>query len=575
MRVLIIILVLIPFSLKLLSQEYRIRINPVDNELVREIPASRTAADSMQVYRVLGNILADLRGEGYLAASVDSLMFDSPDVEAWMFTGPRFEWGRLIMDSIDNRVLRKANIRPKSFSGRPVKYSKLAAAQEKILEWYENNGYPFAGIKINNLHIPGKEISGELIIETNNLFVIDTLHIKGDARISRKYIENLTGIEAGDFYRENRIGKISERIRETAFLEEIKPAELEFFDGKTDVYTYLRKSQANQFNGIIGVFPNSEQTGKLFLTGDLHLYLINSFGKGESIRFAWKSLQPLSQELDLSLSWPYVFSSMIGAGVDFSLMKQDTSWLTVNPLIDLRFFLGGNNYFHVYYDYFNSSLISTSGFENINSLPPWADVSGVLYGLGIQYRNLDYLYNPGRGWDIHASLGIGTRKIRKNPAFPDKVYDQVNMSSTKIKGSSDIGYHLPLAAKFSIYLASRTGYLYNRDLFENELFRLGGIHTLRGVDENSIFASFYSLGTIETRYRFEQNSAFFLFLDGGYYEKDLPDDFTSDFPFGFGMGMNLATRAGIFSLVYALGKQFDNPVNIGRAKIHFGYLNRF
>lgn len=575
-RILIAILLLTALLQTALSQEYLLTIHPVGGERIRGIPPDpQRAGDSMQVYRVLKNILAEARGEGYLAASVDSLAFDSLDVEAWVYMGPRFEWGKLSLDSIDRKVLRKAGIRQKAFSGKPVRYSRLAAAQEKLLARYENNGYPFAGVYIKNIKIPGEEISGDLMVETGDVFFIDTLHIKGDVRIDRMYVEKLCGIKSGDIYREDRIGQIRERIRETPFLEEIKPAELEFFKGSVDVYTYLQKARANQFNGIVGIFPNHEQTGKLFVTGDLHLYLINSFGKGESFRFAWKSLQPLSQELDVSVSWPYVFSSMVGVGADFSLLKQDTSWFTVNPVVDLRFFLGGNNYFNAFYDNFSSSLISTAGMENISTLPASADVSSSLYGLGIQYRNLDYLFNPRRGWNIRARLGIGTRKIRKNPALPESVYESINMSSTKVKATASIGFYQPLGGRFSVHLESRSGYLRTENLFENELFRLGGINTLRGADENSIFASLYSLATLETRFLFERNSNFFLFLDGGYYEKAVGGSFSSDYPLGFGAGINLSTRAGIFSLVYALGRQFDNPVNIGNAKIHVGYLNRF
>lgn len=575
-RILVAILFALALSQPAQSQEYLLRIHHSGGEEVRGIPRdSRPAEDSMQVYRILRDILGDLRGEGYLAASVDSLAFDSTDVEAWVYSGPGFEWGKLSFDSIDGKVLRKAGIRKRAFSGKPVRYKKLAAAQEKLLAWYENNGYPFAGIYINNIKIPGEEISGDLIVEAGELFLIDTLHIKGELKIDRMYVENLIGIESGDIYREDRIGRIAERIQETPFLEEIKPAELEFFQGSVDVYTYLQKARANRFSGIVGVFPNHEQSGKLFVTGDLDLYLVNSFGKGESFRFAWKSLQPLSQELDVSVSWPYVFSSMVGVGADFSLLKQDTSWFTVNPVVDLRFFLGGNNYFNFFYDYFSSSIISTVGLENVSTLPAVADVSSSLYGPGIQFRNLDYLFNPRRGWDIGARLGIGTRRIRKNPALPESVYESIDMLSTKVMGHARIGFYQPIGGRFSLHLESRTGYLRNENLFENELFRLGGINTLRGVDENSIFASLYSLATLETRFLFERNSNFFLFLDGGYYEKKVGTDFSSDYPVGFGGGLNLSTRAGIFSLVYALGKQFDNPVNIGNAKIHFGYLNRF
>ena len=41
------------------------------------------------------------------------------------------------------------------------------------------------------------------------------------------------------------------------------------------------------------------------------------------------------------------------------------------------------------------------------------------------------------------------------------------------------------------------------------------------------------------------------------------------------IGFDFETKAGIFSLSYALGKQFDNPFEINTAKIHFGYISRF
>jgi outer membrane protein assembly factor BamA len=213
--------------------------------------------------------------------------------------------------------------------------------------------------------------------------------------------------------------------------------------------------------------------------------------------------------------------------------------------------------------------------ENISRLPAHADLTSHLYGLGFQYRDLDYLYNPRKGWDIHGRLGIGTRTIRQNPGLPEELYDSLDLSSTKIRGWATLSFYQSLGNRISIHLRNQTAYLHTENLFENELFRLGGIHTLRGVDEHSIYASFYSLGTLEARYIFEQNSNFFLFADGGYYEKSIPEDYESDTPFGFGGGVNLSTRAGIFSLVYAIGKQFGNPINIGKAKIHFGYLNRF
>jgi len=45
--------------------------------------------------------------------------------------------------------------------------------------------------------------------------------------------------------------------------------------------------------------------------------------------------------------------------------------------------------------------------------------------------------------------------------------------------------------------------------------------------------------------------------------------------FGFGVGTNFNTRAGTFSISYALGKIINNPIQISNSKIHLGYINRF
>ena len=48
-----------------------------------------------------------------------------------------------------------------------------------------------------------------------------------------------------------------------------------------------------------------------------------------------------------------------------------------------------------------------------------------------------------------------------------------------------------------------------------------------------------------------------------------------DRPFGVGAGISFDTRAGIFSLNYAIGKQFNNPIDFKTAKIHFGFVSVF
>ena len=115
----------------------------------------------------------------------------------------------------------------------------------------------------------------------------------------------------------------------------------------------------------------------------------------------------------------------------------------------------------------------------------------------------------------------------------------------------------------------------NDDLYRNEIYRIGGLRTMRGSDEASIFASAYAVGTVEYRFVYEENANFFLFVDQGWWEDDAQAVLVGDTPLGFGAGTTFETKAGLFSLTYALGSQFDAPVSLRGGKVHFGFISLF
>ena len=128
----------------------------------------------------------------------------------------------------------------------------------------------------------------------------------------------------------------------------------------------------------------------------------------------------------------------------------------------------------------------------------------------------------------------------------------------------------------TLAMINRSAGMYSdTDFYENELFKIGGINSLRGFDEQSIFSSTYSVFTIEPRLLIGKNSAIYIFGDIAWYESKLTDNQSSDTPYGFGLGLNIDTKAGIFKLNYAMGKQFNNPVKFSDSKVHFGFSARF
>jgi outer membrane protein assembly factor BamA len=126
-----------------------------------------------------------------------------------------------------------------------------------------------------------------------------------------------------------------------------------------------------------------------------------------------------------------------------------------------------------------------------------------------------------------------------------------------------------------VKLSTQFGRVFGNTIYKNELFRIGGLRTLRGFDEESIYASTYLIPTIEYRFIFEKNSNLFVFAEGAYYENHSVKSKYDDKPMSVGAGINFETKAGIFNLSYAIGKQQGAGFDLRIGKIHAGLTALF
>ena len=150
------------------------------------------------------------------------------------------------------------------------------------------------------------------------------------------------------------------------------------------------------------------------------------------------------------------------------------------------------------------------------------------------------------------------------------------LRSTQYQFDGNVALYIHLLGnsvlKFGVQGASVFG---NSSLFKNELFRIGGLKTLRGFDEESIYASTYVIPTFEYRFLFSKNSNLLLFAEGAWYDNNSNGRYIKDTPVSVGAGVNFETKAGILSLNYGLGNQFGNGFDLRNGKIHFGLTALF
>jgi len=561
------------------SAQYKLNINfcnSTTTEIQKLLSYKKEFRDSLSRSKELQKVIVSFRAEGFLAAGFDTLQKDSAQLNACLYAGEKYTWLKLGAGNVDEGILRSAGFSEKIFRGQIVDYKRASKLMEKILRWCENHGFPFASVHLDSIDISEGKITAQLNLTRNNLIKIDSVVVFGSAKIADVYLYSYLNIKPSDLYNEALIRDIRGRIKEIPFVNELKPYEVRFTADKARIELFLENKRASQFDLVVGLVPPPESSpGKYELTGDARLKLINAFGRGETMELNWKKPEPLSQDLKIRFNYPFLFSTPFGADLFFSLFKKDTTYLDVIRSIGIQYIIHGNNTLRAFVNFKESTLLSTSAFQFATSLPAFADISTTQYGLALHAEHLDYRLNPRSGFSLDADARIGDKTIHKNSDLNPAIYDTLKLRSTSYHATLQADYFFPLAKQSVLVPGVKAAYQFSPVIFRNELWRIGGLKTLRGYDEESITASLYVIGNLEYRLLLEQNSYLLAFVNSAYFrDQSRNAPVPSGDRLGFGAGITFETRLGIFSFIYALGRE-NGQVLLRNGKIHFGIVSTF
>lgn len=549
----------------------------------------KSLVSSTEADQTLLDLESELHSDGYLQADFRYLKQNRDSTIAELTLGPRIRWIRLSGGNLDDATLRGAGFRERQYFDEPVRPGEITRLAENVLRYAENNGYPFAEVRLDSFRFEPDGVEAELFLDLYRFIVIDSLRLIDEVKIAPAFLRSYLNIREGQPYNEEAVRGISSRIRELNFLREKRPVNVQFYGDRAVLGLYLEEVNANQFDVLLGVLPNSAVTGKLALTGEFNLQLFNTFGIGEEMRLEYRRLQAGTQELKVNLAYPYIPYLPVGAHLDFNLYLRDSTFLERGTDFGLRYSFGGNDFLEGFLQNERYVLLNpdTSLIRTTRTLPQNLDVKVNRYGIAIQRERLDYRYNPRKGWSLLFRGSAGNREVLvnnaiaaiDNPLDPEfdyaTLYDSISGSQASFQLSGKLAWFQPIAVRSVFYAGWEGGFLRGGQLLQNELFRLGGARRLRGFDEESIFASHFHILSLEYRFLLSQNSRFSVFSDLAWLEEDRFGLSRTDFPYGFGVGLDFETGAGIFGLSYALGSQQGNPIVFREAKLHFGYVNRF
>ena len=527
---------------------------------------SRSFSEEGRAKQFADSLAVGFQNQGYLEGYFNEERNNDTLFFTWE-SGALFRWRALKMGNVPDLIIRQLGQPELNYSG-PYRWIEMG------LEIAEDSGFPFAALKIDSLEIKNNLLFGVLDYSSGPEISWDSLVISGESKTQAMYLQQISGLRPGAPFSQSSLEKAAQSLQRSPYFTTVGVPELSFQTQQATPIFTIQDRRVNVFDGVVGFLPNENEPGKLLVTGEVDLRLYHLGGKGRDFSIQWQRLNIQSQSLDIHAKEAFVFRSPLDVQVGFSLLKQDSTFVNRTFELDFgyRFSDGG------YLDFFTArqagDLISVEGIDTGQTLPEAIDYRWNQYGIGVDWDKLDSPVAPRKGGRIQGRFSLGNKRILQNTGLPEEVYAGLEESSAQYQGWISGEKHLYIKPVWGIWIRGVGGFLENKNLFLNELYRIGGLKTIRGFNEKNFYARRYGYFNLEQRLFFDQNSFLMAFVDLGILENPFETQ-KIDRPFSFGTGINLDTDGGLFSFVFAMGRSTTQPLSFSYARVHFGYLARF
>lgn len=434
-----------------------------------------------------------------------------------------------------------------------IPVAESEAFLNSIIKKLETKGYSMSNVSLENIERENNFIKANLKIDTGKKRQVNNIVINGIDKFPESHKKNLIRLYKNKVFNQQTLEKLHNDIEKYRFVKQTKYPEILFTQDSTKIYVYLEKAKANTFDGYIG-FTNDEQD-KVVFSGYVDLILNNVLNSGEKLSLFWKSDGQEQRTFNLGAEIPYIFKSPFGIKANLNIFKQDSTFQNTRTALDIGYYFNYTTRAYIGYQSNESSDI-----QNANTIS-LSDFESTFYTTGFEYTNFkidDFLFPEKTYFEIK----FGTGKRESNIENTNQFF-----------GNLLFRHNLYLNDKNIINIKSQNFYLQSNTYLVNELFRFGGINSIRGFNENSLQGNL--LTSILTEYRYVLSPSIYAhsIIDYGYFKDNTSN--TSDTLLGLGFGIGLQTKNGLFNLVYANGSTKEQTAKLSNSIVHISLKANF
>ncbi|TYP98032.1 hypothetical protein C7447_103200 [Tenacibaculum adriaticum] len=531
-------------TLKLTSKD------SLENSVLKKIDFKKNHTNKTSIEKEINIFSEKLRAQGYFLNRIDSTQIKDSNYTAYFSLGQITKHATITIPK--NNLYQPLIFKNKKTITIPL--SKLSNTLLSISNELEKTGKSFSEVKLINIKLKKTTLFADLSIIQSKKRKINKIIIKGYEQFSKSHIRHFLNININTVFNHQKLKNISSSIKSLEFVSEIKPPEILFSKDSTILYLYLKKNSVNNFDGLLNFNPNNTTKKGISLNGHLNLNLNNTLHTGEQFKLLWKANGNDNQDLQVSASVPYIFNSGITTGFKFNIHKQDSTFLST------RF----NNY-----TYYNlnpkTSLGLTFDFDSSNNTlkdtlnNDIANLNSSFIGFLFKYQAMskDLFFNKKFFFYVNPKIGSRTSSSK---------------NENQLKIDIETSFLWGLNQRSSIYIKNTTGYLNSTKLFKNELYRIGGVNSIRGFNEQSIFTSQFSFFNIEYRYLTLSKSYLYSITDLASLVNIKNKTISL---LGIGVGYNYRINSSQINLNVSIGKETNKPFDYNSSKLSVTFINYF
>ena len=417
----------------------------------------------------------------------------------------------------------------------------------------EKQGFSMATLRLINQRKNSNRLLSDLKLQLNAKRSLTDLIIVGYDQFPKGITKAIAKKAKTATFNQENVTQIHDEFDQLPFVRQKKYPEILFTTDSTKIFVYVEKSKPNKFDGFIG-FSNDDQS-QLTLNGYLDLQLQNVFNSGEKINVYWKNDGNQQTSFHLGTELPYLFKSPIAIKANLRIFKQDSTFQNTITDLNVGYLFSYNTKAYLGYQKTNSVSLQENNAPNINAFS-----TSFLTGSfeHISYKKAATVFPEQT--KLSTKFGWGNRSLTLS-------------KSNQFFGQLEISHHFEWDQKNSIFIKNQSYYLQSDSYIINELYRFGGINSIRGFNENSLQANAFSGIMAEYRYILASNLYVHTITDYGYMQDKTTAQ--EDKLLGLGLGFGLFTKNGFFNVIYANGSTSKQTIKLSNSIVHISFKTNF